>query len=78
MDFLGILCLLILATTLAGHFAHRAGIPAVIGEILVGVILGPALFNWVHLTTLVQTFSDIGGRGTDVHRWTGKQLSTFT
>ena len=56
MDFLGILCLLILATTLAGHFAHRAGIPAVIGEILVGVILGPALLNWVHLTTLVQTF----------------------
>ncbi|PRO90945.1 sodium:proton antiporter [Lactiplantibacillus pentosus] len=60
MDFLGILCLLILATTLAGHFAHRAGIPAVIGEILVGVIVGPAVLNWVHLTTLVQTFSDIG------------------
>lgn len=60
MDFLGILCLLISATTLAGHFAHRAGIPAVIGEILVGVIVGPAVLNWVHLTTLVQTFSDIG------------------
>lgn len=60
MNFLGVLCLLILATTLAGHFAHRAGIPAVIGEILVGVVLGPAILNWVHLTTLVQTFSDIG------------------
>ncbi|CAM3067921.1 cation:proton antiporter [Lactiplantibacillus plajomi] len=60
MSFLGTLCLLIFATTLAGHFAHRAGIPAVIGEILVGVVLGPAILNWVHLSTLVQTFSDIG------------------
>ncbi|MFB9769581.1 cation:proton antiporter [Lactiplantibacillus modestisalitolerans] len=60
MAFVGTLCLLIVATTLAGHFAHRAGVPAVIGEILVGVVLGPAILNWVHLTNLVQTFSDIG------------------
>jgi len=46
MAFLGILCLLIVATTLAGHFAHRMGIPAVIGEILVGIVLGPAILNW--------------------------------
>jgi len=60
VSFLGTLCLLLVATTLAGHFAHRAGIPAVIGEILVGVLLGPAILNWVQLNTLVQTFSDIG------------------
>ncbi|MDQ7936380.1 cation:proton antiporter [Lactiplantibacillus sp. WILCCON 0030] len=60
MSFLGTLCILLLATTLAGHFSHRIGIPAVIGEILVGVVLGPAIFNLVHLTNLVQTFSDLG------------------
>jgi len=60
LSFLGTLCLLLIATTLAGHFAHRVGIPAVIGEILVGVLLGPAILNIVQLNTLVQTFSDIG------------------
>lgn len=60
VNFLGPLCLLIIATTLAGHFAHRLGIPAVIGEILVGVLLGPAVFNVIQLNHLVQTFADIG------------------
>ncbi|WP_125713687.1 cation:proton antiporter [Companilactobacillus kedongensis] len=60
MAFLGTLCFLLLCTTLAGHFSHLAGIPAVIGEIIVGVIVGPAILNWVQLNTLVNTFSEIG------------------
>ncbi|MFD1419318.1 cation:proton antiporter [Companilactobacillus keshanensis] len=60
MAFLGTLCFLLFCTTLAGHFSHLAGIPAVIGEIIVGVVVGPAILNWVHLNTLVNAFSEIG------------------
>lgn len=60
MAFLGTLCFLLFCTTLAGHFSHLVGIPAVIGEIIVGVVVGPAIFNLVKLNTLVNTFSEIG------------------
>lgn len=60
MAFLGTLCFLLFCTTLAGHFSHLMGIPAVIGEIVVGVIVGPAILNLVQLNRLVNTFSEIG------------------
>lgn len=60
MAFIGTLCLLLILTTFAGHFSNRLGIPAVIGQILVGVVVGPALFNWIQPNQLLNTFSDIG------------------
>lgn len=60
MAFLGTLCLILVLTTLAGNFANRLGVPAVIGELLIGIIIGPALLNWVQLNSLVSLFSDIG------------------
>lgn len=41
MEFLGILCLILITTTLAGVACKRVGIPAVIGQLLVGIVLGP-------------------------------------
>ncbi|TGD21901.1 cation:proton antiporter [Companilactobacillus suantsaicola] len=60
MDFIGPLCLILVTTTIAGHFSNRIGIPAVIGELLVGIVLGPAMLNWVSLNQLVSAFADIG------------------
>ena len=60
MAFLGTLCLILVLTTLAGNLANRLGVPAVIGELLVGIIVGPALLNWVQLNSLVNLFADIG------------------
>lgn len=60
MNFIGILCLLLVLTTLAGHFCTRMGIPAVIGQIVVGILVGPALLNWVQPNQLLNVFSDIG------------------
>lgn len=60
MAFLGTLCLILVLTTLAGNLANRLGVPAVIGELLVGIIVGPALLNWVQLNSLVSLFADIG------------------
>ncbi len=60
MEFLGILCLILITTTLAGVACKRVGIPAVIGQLLVGIVLGPAMLNIVHQDVFVHDFSEIG------------------
>jgi monovalent cation:proton antiporter-2 (CPA2) family protein len=60
MSFIGALCLLLVLTTLAGHFANRIGIPSVIGQILVGILVGPAMLDWIHLDHMIDLFSQIG------------------
>ena len=47
MEFIGILCLILISTTIGSHISRRLGIPAVIGQLLVGVLLGQAGLNWV-------------------------------
>jgi Kef-type K+ transport system membrane component KefB len=44
-----VLILILLAAKVAGYFSHRIGQPSVLGELLVGLILGPSLLNITHL-----------------------------
>lgn len=60
MHFIGILCLILVATTLAGHLSARLGMPAVIGQLIIGILLGPALLGWVTPNENVHLFSEIG------------------
>ncbi len=60
MEFIGILCLILISTTIGSHISRRLGIPAVIGQLLVGVLLGQAGLNWVKPDILVHDFSEIG------------------
>lgn len=60
MEFIGILCLILVSTTIASHFSRRFGIPAVIGQLLVGILLGNAGLKLVHPDILVEDFSEIG------------------
>ena len=60
MEFLGTLCLVLITTSLAGHFSRRIGIPAVIGQLLVGILIGPAVLGWVHNNAFMHIFSEIG------------------
>lgn len=60
MEFIGILCLILVATTIGSHISRRFGIPAVIGQLLVGVLLGQAGLGWVQPNILVHDFSEIG------------------
>ena len=60
MEFLGTLCLVLITTSLAGHFSRRIGIPAVIGQLLVGILIGPAVLGWMHNNAFMHTFSEIG------------------
>ena len=48
MSFIATLAGILLATQLVSHLFARWGIPDVIGQILVGVVAGPAMLNWVH------------------------------
>lgn len=60
MEFLGTLSLVLITTALAGHFSRRLGIPAVIGQLLVGIILGPAVLGWVTNDHFMHYFAEIG------------------
>ena len=60
MTYLGTLCLVLLTTAFAGSISRRVGMPAVIGQLLVGIILGPAMLGWVTSNNFVHIFSEIG------------------
>lgn len=60
MEFIGVLCLILVSVTVASHFSRRMGIPAVIGQLLVGILLGNGGLKIVHPDILVKDFSEIG------------------
>ncbi|MGC5326259.1 cation:proton antiporter [Brevibacillus sp. SYSU BS000544] len=60
MEFFLQLLIIILSTKIAGDVAVRLGQPSVLGKLIIGVIIGPAVFGWVHPSDVVSTFSNIG------------------
>lgn len=60
MSYLAVLCLILITTLLAGQLSRRIGLPAVIGQLLVGVLLGPAVLDWIKPETFINDFSEIG------------------
>src|SRR3990170_3576579 len=54
------LVLILVAAKLAGEAATRLGQPAVLGELLVGIALGPSLLNLVARTEIVVFLSEVG------------------
>lgn len=49
LSFLLLLALVLVAAKAAGWLSLRIGQPAVLGELLAGVVLGPSLFDILHL-----------------------------
>lgn len=45
---------------LAGNFSVRFGQPAVLGEIIAGILIGPSMLGWVNATEPLSVFSTIG------------------
>lgn len=60
MEFLAVLLLLLLATRLAGEAFRRIGQAPLIGEVLTGIALGPAVLAWVSPDPVTQLGAALG------------------
>ncbi len=60
MHFILELAVILVTTKIAGHLSVRLRQPAVLGELLIGVLIGPAVFGWVSGSDVLQVFSEIG------------------
>lgn len=60
LQFILQIVLVLFAVKLAGHISVRLGQPSVLGKIIIGIILGPALLGWVQNTDVLGVFSQIG------------------
>jgi monovalent cation:proton antiporter-2 (CPA2) family protein len=60
MDFILYLVLIIFLTKMAGDISVRLGQPSVLGKLIVGIILGPAVLGWISNNEFIHYFSEIG------------------
>ena len=60
MLYLRTFTLVLLATAIVGHLSRRMRIPAVVGQLVVGIILGQAVLSWVPNDQFMHIFSEIG------------------
>ena len=52
---------LLLFVALGGYLvASRIGQPAVVGEILVGIVIGPSVLSWITYTNFVSSMAHLG------------------
>jgi len=56
---LSLVCILFF-TKIAGDLSVRLGQPAVLGKLIVGIILGPAVLGWIQNTDFIHYLSEIG------------------
>lgn len=54
------IAIILICTKLAGQITARLGQPAVLGEIIVGILIGPALLGWINHSEIITLFSQIG------------------
>lgn len=60
MSFIATLAIILLVTQVVSHFSMRIGIPDVIGQIVVGIVMGPAVLGWITQTHMINEFQEIG------------------
>lgn len=60
LPFFTNLLILLVAARILGEVLERFRQPAMIGEIIAGIILGPSLFNLIHRTEEIKVISELG------------------
>jgi len=60
IEFLLPLALILIGARLIGRFSQRLGMPAVLGELAAGLLLGPSLLGWVHMSEALNATASIG------------------
>lgn len=54
------LLFVLIAAWAGGTIARRLGYPAILGELLIGIVLGPALLGWINETATVKVLAEVG------------------
>ena len=54
------IALILLSTKFFGLFTRRLALPSVVGALVAGILLGPAVFGIVESSSLIQSLSEIG------------------
>ncbi len=57
---LALLACLLIAAKCAGWVCHRLHVPAVLGQLLIGVIVGPSVLGWVQVSGTLDSFANLG------------------
>jgi Kef-type K+ transport system membrane component KefB len=57
MEIILQLTVIIVCSKLAGDLAVRLGQPSVLGKLIVGVLIGPAVLGWVENSEILEAFS---------------------
>ncbi|UHA74338.1 cation:proton antiporter [Paenibacillus sp. 481] len=60
MTLVLMLLIILVSTKLAGDLAVRLGQPSVLGKLLIGIIIGPAVLGWVNDGALITEMAEIG------------------
>lgn len=60
MELLFTIILILVSTKVAGHLSVKIGQPAVLGKLLIGIVLGPAVLSLVSNTPIFHEFSELG------------------
>lgn len=60
MEYVGAVSLILMATLLAGALSQRFGLPNVIGQLLIGIILGPGVLHILSDNELMAAGAEIG------------------
>ncbi|GFN31699.1 cation:proton antiporter [Paenibacillus xylaniclasticus] len=60
MEFIFSLAIIIAATKLAGDLSVRLGQPSVLGKLIAGIIIGPAVLNWILPSSFIDNFAELG------------------
>lgn len=60
MELVLTLLIILVATKLAGEVSVRLGQPAVLGKLIIGIILGPAVLGWVTEDHLITEIAEVG------------------
>ncbi|TVX94496.1 cation:proton antiporter [Paenibacillus agilis] len=60
MELLLMLLIILVSTKLAGDLTVRLGQPSVLGKLLVGILIGPAVLGWVTNGDLIKQMAEIG------------------
>jgi len=60
MEFIAYLIMIVFFTKVAGDLSVRLGQPSVLGKLIVGILLGPAVLGWIEHGAFIDEVAEIG------------------